>query len=672
MRNHRLGTLLWFSVTILLSFSQPLRGSDHFDDLFAYLSAESPIPLNTVELTNTRSGHSFYPDLFGSVAIDPEAILVVDPTEGFPVDASFLARVPASVAVLIVGPRRAADAVGLVAAALPDVPRDIPRIFLGRATSNEWRVSVPGDVAPTWLAGAVADENPVDMSLAQLNAARLGFGLEDPVLRTAMELDIPAARLAVTSLEPVVPALEAVLANLAARDVQFRREDTSYLILPLEEPFVVAEVFLVWSVVITGGILLLYAVNRPRRVMRYFRAIRHNLLAIVGLFLVLSASLVASNLVLRVVDSIAPVSPHPLVIAAGKFTVGFLVLASLYPLLHIRLRRSSAVYSGAALFLLLMGAIVAGAASIILGAFFVVTFVLGILFSIARPAWLKALFLLAAAAPLLYLLIALSAVADPAMAEALLRPPPLRETITAVMLLPLLLMFFRLEALTPRLPLVPIMVMVSLIGLALVSATIIVDVRSASATDLSITARVPASTGAGGELTINAEIPPANPVTIRLPTGVTVSCETLPCTRAFVPEKTPMRFDVEQSTALDRTSLRWSVDYESSAEELQLLVESDAPIQLYASSLPTVQAIGTTSRRFEIRPGPYPPDTVTGTLILRRSDPQEEPTAVTIRAVSTFDGTDNTSVADGTEGSDTIRIVSYLTRWTLTQREEIR
>ncbi|HKK47584.1 MAG TPA: hypothetical protein VJ932_00710, partial [Alkalispirochaeta sp.] len=659
MRNTRFGTLLFISVTILLGFSQPLAGSDHFDEFFTSLMAEARFPLRTVELTNTRSGHSFYPDLFGSATPDPEAILVVDPTDRFPVDASFLSRMPESVAVLIVGPRHAPEALGLVAAALPDVSRAVPRIFLGRAAVNEWRVSVPGDVAPTWLAGAVADDNPVDVSLAQLNAARLGFGLEDPVLRTAMDGDIPAARLAVTSLDPVIPALDAMVRNVSTGSVQRRREDTNYLIVPLEEPFVVAEVYLVWSVVITGGLLLLYAVNRPRRVARYLRAIRHNLLAIAGLFLVLSASLIASNLVLRLVDSIPGTSPPPLVVAAGKFTVGFLVLAALYPLLHIRLRRSSAVYSGAALFLLLVGAVVSGAVSVILGSFFVVAFVFGFLFSIARQAWVKALCLLAATAPLVYLLIALAAVADPAMADALLRPPPQREGLTAVMLLPLLLMFFRLEALTPRLPLVPIMVMLSLIGLALVSATIIVDLRSASTVDLSITARVPATADAGGELTVNANLPLTSPVTVQLPSRATISCETIPCTRTFDPEEPPVRLDVEQSSALDRTSFRWSVEYTSPAEELQLLIESDTPIQLYASTLPAVQAIGTTSRRFEIRPGPFPPNTSAGTIILRHPSPQEEPTAVTIRVVSVFDETDHAGITEQMASSDHAQLLSY-------------
>ncbi|MFW5694898.1 MAG: hypothetical protein ACOCYB_07000 [Alkalispirochaeta sp.] len=671
MRNHRFGILLCISVTILLGFSQPLVGSDHFAHLFDTLVAESPIPLRNVELTNTRGGHSFYPDLFGFTGTDPQAILVVDATDRFSLDASFLADVPESVAILIVGPRHAADAVAHVAAALPNLPGEVPRIFLGRADHNEWRVSVPGEVAPTWLAGAVADGNPVEMSLAQLNAARLGFGLEDPVLRTAMELDLPAARLAATSLEPVIPALEALLDNLVETDAQPRRHDTNYLIVPLQEPFVVAEVFLVWSVVITGGLLLLYAVNRPRRVLRYLRAIRHNLFAIVGLFVVLSASLIAANAVLRLVDALPGAVP-PLVVAAGKFAVGFLVLAFLYPLLHIRLRRSSAVYSGAALFLLLVGVVVAGTVSVILGSFFVVTFVFGFLFSISRPAWLKAVFLLAAAAPLLYLLIALAAVADPAMADALLRPPPLREAITAVMLLPLLLMFFRLEALTPRLPLLPIMVMVSVIGLALVSATIIVDFRAGTAADLSIAAQVPASSGTGGRLTIHADTTPVHPVTLRLPTGDTVSCDSLPCTRAFVPEATPKRFTVDQSTALDRTSIQWSIEYTSPAEELRLLVESNTPIQLYASSLPTVQAIGTTARRFEIHPGPYPPDSVSGTIILRRTASQEEPTALTIRAVSSFDQHRDASVVDGTEPDLNARISSYHTRWTLSEREEIR
>ncbi|MFO8042741.1 MAG: hypothetical protein R6U25_06045 [Alkalispirochaeta sp.] len=673
MRNHRFGTLLLVSVTILLSFSQPLSGSDHFQPFFDKLVAESALPLREVELTNDRSGHSFYPDLYGSATADPAAVLVVDATDPLPVDAEFVSQLPESVAVLIVAPRHSSSAPGQVAAALPDVGPDVPRIFLGTADLDEWRLSVPGEVTPVWLAVAVARGNPIDISLAQLNAARLGFGLEDPVLFTALELNLPAARLAASSLEPVPAALTAVAEALETRTDEPRRQDSNYLILPLQEPFVVTEVFLVWSIIGTGTLLLLYAVNRPGRVRRYLLAIRHNILAIVGLFVVLSASLVASNLVLRLVAGVPGASPAPLVVAAGKFTVGFLVLAALFPLLHIRLRRSSAVYSGAALLLLLVGAVVAGAVSVILGAFFVMTFVLGFLFSISRPAWLKAIFLLAAAAPLLYLLIALAAVADPAMADALLRPPPPREGITAIMILPLLLMFFRLEALTPRLPLLPIMVMISLIGLALVSATIIVDAQEITVAEVSVTARVPSSAGSGGQLTINSDLSPVAPVTLRIPNGTTISCETLPCTRSFVPEATPLRFSADQSTALDRTSIEWTVEYAAMAEELQLLVESNAPVQLYATSLPTVQAIGSTARRFEIRPGPYPPDTVSGRIILRRAaGGGEEPTAITIRAVSVFDESARAEVVTVPDGPVSSRIASYQTRWVLTEREEIR
>jgi hypothetical protein len=317
--------------------------------------------------------------------------------------------------------------------------------------------------------------------------------------------------------------------------------------------------------------------------------------------------------------------------------------------------------------------VVSGAVSVILGAFFVVTFVFGFFFSISRPAWLKALFLLGAAAPLLYLLLALAAAADTSMADALLRPPPLREAITAVMILPLLLMFFRLEALTPRLPLLPIMVMFSVIGLALVSATIIVDARRAAVSDLSVAARVPSSSGAGGQLTVSTDLPPENPVTIRLPDGTRISCDEIPCTRDFAPQTPPVQFTVNRTMALDRVSIAWTVQYTASAHELHLLVESDAPTQLYASSLPTVQAIGTTARRFEIQPGPYPPSDVSGRIILRRiGTGQEEPTTVTIRAVSLFDESSRAEVVSDVDAPASARIASYQTRWIMTEREEIR
>jgi hypothetical protein len=695
VHKRRGGTVLFASVTILLAFSQPLFGDNHVTSRIDRFRDTLPFPLSPVELTANDAGHSYYPDYLGTGVTNPQLILVVEADSPVLDDPALSAAVPPTVALLLVAPRRAPDAAAQVAAALPDLGPGIPRIFLTRGSSDEWRLSVAGLAAPAWFARAITLSGSHPVSLAQLNAARLGFGRRDPNLRTALTRGLTAARLEVTGPASLQAALVAAERALVDSQRSGRQEvETNYLILPTPDPLVLSEQALVWSIILTVSILLLRAVSRPKRIRLYVRAIRHNLLPLLGLFTALVLSLMATNLVLRVIAGIEGVSPDPLLLAGGKFALGFLVLSALYPFLHIRLRRSSAVYSGASLLLLLLSALFAGAASVIFGAFFVIAFFFGFLFSLARQPWLKAAALAAALLPGGYLLFALAAVSDPSMAEALLRPPFSRELLTAVLLFPLLLMFFRLEALTPRVPLLAIMVMISLISLAFITATIIVESRGTEAVALAVRERFPLEEERGavgvpttGEISIRGDGRFDGALQLRLPrTGEVVACAALPCLHVISADSPPpLRLESDLTTILDRHSLRWRVRFGAetgqTVTDVRFLITTDQPMQLYSADLPTAQATGSIGRRFEVVPGPSPPGEVSAGIILRRPETPTAPVAagpvtVTIEAIAEFAWTAITGpespggIISAPIGRD-VRVGEYRSEWILLERVEI-
>jgi hypothetical protein len=692
---HRGGAVLFVSVTILLAFSQPLCADNHVAARTERFRNALPFPILPVELTANDAGHSYYPDYLGTGVTNPQLLLIVEADSPVLDDPALAGAIPPSVALLLVAPRRAPDAAAQVATAVPEVGPGVPRVFLTRGSRDEWRLSVAGHAAPAWFARAITLSGSHPVSLAQLNAARLGFGRRDPNLRTALTRGMVAARLEVTGPASLREALTAAEGALLESQRAGRAEvETNYLILPAPDPVILSEQALVWSIIFTVSILLLRAVSRPKRVHLYVRAIRHNVLPLMGLFAALVLSLMAANLALRAIAGIEGVSPDPLLLAGGKLTLGFLVLSALYPFLHIRLRRSSAVYSGASLLLLLWSALFAGAASVIFGAFFVIAFFFGFLFSLARRPWLKAIALVAALLPGGYLLFALAAVSDPSMAEALLRPPFSRELLTAVLLFPLLLMFFRLEALTPRVPLLAVMVMVSLISLAFITATIIVEARGTETVTLDVRELFPLEEDRGtvqiptvGEISVRADGRFDGSVRLRLPrTEEVVECSSLPCVQVITAgSPPPLSLGTDFTTILDRNSVRWRVAFATdpgqTVTDVRFLVTTDQPMQLYSADLPTIQATGSIGRRFEVVPGPHPPAEVSGAVILRRPETPAAPSSagavtVTIEAIAEFTSTaaggqrPDGAVVTGAPGTE-VQLGEYRSEWTLLERLEI-
>ncbi|TVR73885.1 MAG: hypothetical protein EA427_01680 [Spirochaetaceae bacterium] len=620
-------------LTAILIFSQP--------PVFGGRHARISVPT----IPESAAGPTFHEDLLLRWGSDPLFLLVItDDTPGETreriiraVDASGTA----GAALLVTAPRHDRGDAGRVAALLREVPSTVPRIFLASGSRTEWTVSVPGDVTPLWLVRLIASIPEARLNEAQLNAARLGYGRRNPALEEALAGGVAAAQLVLTEPEALIPVLRSLESALVEARDQPREQERNYLILP--HGVIISEFRIVQGLVLLAIILLLYTVILPRRVRHYLRSMVRNIPAILITLLVIVVSLMAANLALRLVGRIPRISPDPLLLAGGKIAFGSLVLSVLAAFLGHRIRRATAVYSGAAVLFLLAGAILSGAVSITLGAYFSVSFVFGVLFSIGRNVWIKGAALLLSLVPVVYLVLALAPAADQHMAAALLTPPLAREVVTAVMLLPILLMFFRLDSIASNTPLLPIFAMIATIGLALTTASLIVQARNPEPYEVFIRDHFPP----GGAILENRVpesgerevITEAGPVTrdipIHIPGEGLLLCPGTPCRRELSATLPPFSLELERSLLLDRHTISWRINYREQAEAIRLVLESDHPVQLYATDTPTEQPTGSRGTLFEFRAGPYPPEELSGSVVLRSTVPFSR---VTIRATSRFPG----------------------------------
>ncbi|WP_018525513.1 hypothetical protein [Alkalispirochaeta alkalica] len=598
-----------------------------------------------VILPDQPLGPSFYPDYLISRGDAPLLLVVLD----YPGAEELLLHLShltdPRLALLLTAPRHDPGDRGLIAAALPRIPPDVPRLFLAPGTSTEWRVAVPDRAAPLWLVEAIAEEGFPLVNTAQLNAARLGYGLADPPLERALGEGAPAARLFLESPGDITRTIAPLLDQLQDRGDAPRREDLNYLILPLHRPVIIDEFTLVRSLVVLALVLLLYTVSFPRRALHYLRSMGHNMPAILVSLLVILGSLVAANLAIRAILHLFPHPPPPAILVAGKISAVCTALGIMATTLRHRLRRATAVYSGTAVFLLLTGAIVSGLTSLVVGAYFTVSFLFGVLFSLGHRAWIKMVTLFLTLTPLVYLIAVLTPAADMPMITALLTPPLYQEALTAAVLLPALLMFFRLDAIASRIPLVPLVTMTATVGLALTSATMITHFRQDRPLPLRVIeefSREPAGADRSDEpsrpegyrsvTSGRREIP--REVTILLAGEEPIRCEAIPCREELSSAPPPpLQLRLRTSRLLDRHSLHWSVEFQEQARDLNLSFQASQPVQLYASDHPLEEPFGSRGVAFSLKTGPVPPSQVGGTLVFRAD---ELPVTITARAEATF------------------------------------
>lgn len=577
-----------------------------------------------------RVGHAFYPDLLRAPRAPLRLLLVMDYLTAPHLTAALFNpdRLPPGTGVLVTAPRnRPGDAIQIIEA-VPGYTRRIPVVFLREGPVTQWSLTTRNRAVPFWLARTVATATSAPVDAAGLSAGHLGFGPGDDVLRTALEEGIPAARLLVASphdLPVVIQELEEALERIAGEP---RDTSRNYLMAPFSQALFLRERDIITLFVFIGVALLFYTLSHLRQVHRYWRALRRNLPAVLLSLVVLTASLMAANLTLRLALTIPQVVDNPFLPGAGKAALGSLVMGLMAILLQNRIRRITAIYSGTAVFLLLAGVIVAASRSIVLGTYFAISFFFCVIFSFSRSGLLKGAALILSLAPVAYVVFAVGSVADTPLITTILTPPLYREIVTAVLFLPALLMLFRLDSLTPRIPLLLFLTMFSVVAVAVVVASTVHLAGTPSATRITVESIFPADAAATldeipGDGVVHVRMAPgsrepAPPVDVVLPSGITVSCPSPPCS-TFVSPAPPPPATIATTVAptLDRHAVYWELTLDRHVENATVRFETDQPVQLYASDLPTVQPLGSRGTRFSLATGPYPPRRLVGTLVFR-------------------------------------------------------
>lgn len=628
-------------------------------------------------------GHSFFPDLRIASDAPMTTLLVVPLQEITPQSVPALFSLPPSVHVLVTAPRSAPAADAIVVDELLSVDRSTAIVYVAPGEASRWRLAVEGEVSPAWIAQAVIAADSALFDPVPVNAARLGLGRRDPVLEHALAAEQSAVRLEIPDFRDL-PEVVASFADAVATTIhgEVRRYERNYLVLPSVSipflpsptpPIVVIEAVLVWSVVIVATLLVLYGVSRPRRVRRYSQAIAHNLVLFLVLFTILLAGLVFANLAIRATGAFFNLEGLAYPLAVGKFAVAFVLLTPLYPVLHRRFRRASSVYSGAALFLLILGSLIASVFSLILGVFFVLAFIFGFLFSLSHNAILKSLFLIAAFAPGTYLVISVAGFADQETITTLLTPAIWREIVTAVLVMPLMLMFFRLDILVTRIPLLPIMGMISLTAVAVSVAVVITEIGTPVPPAVVVLERYPEpgdalveSVPESGEILVTGTDGDAEVTLLRQGERL-LQCTSLPCSTTVPAGAPPVSVIFEVEEALDRYAINYEITFLRPARRIEFSLRTDTPVQLYATDLPGNVFPGDTAGEFVFTPGPYPPPIVSGTIVLRDVD---LPNRIIASVDARFVGEDLITSRDRSGPSATIR--SHRTEWTVQAERQVR
>lgn len=205
-----------------------------------------------------------------------------------------------------------------------------------------------------------------------------------------------------------------------------------------------------------GGVvllsILLYAVSKPMRVRRYARTMQKNDWHLPFLYGAITVYLFFATML---IDTIAAVRSFPSLWTYAPvitFAAKLLIAITLFGLSHEALRKAlfsqnSSFYSGWALFLHLLALIVLLFFNLALSFYFVWTFALAFFFSYVRFPWLKRLmFTLSLLPPVLFVFTVLER-EETRIARVLISSPTEATLLISLILLPYLLMLFRLDLL---------------------------------------------------------------------------------------------------------------------------------------------------------------------------------------------------------------------------------
>lgn len=561
----------------------------------------------TRELPPSPFSHSFYRDrLYGSA--DAADLLVVMSRSDLRDD-----RPDWPFATLVLAPRNR------LSVALDE------RIAAAGADRHTVVVLLTLDSQPRWIAAGrrlrssealirAADAGPVRVDAARITASLLGFGVADPELEALLQADRAALRLEAPDLASAQQALQELAALLPASAL-----DGGIAFLPVggrSTVAIVSESTVTWVTALAAIAVAFVLVAYPQAMHAAWRATRSEAGRIAVMFAALIATLMIANLALRgLFATVGPQLPAASMFVA-KIALGVVVLGALFHFVHLRYAGRQS-YALAAAILFGAAAVVAAIVHISLSLVFLVSMACAIGFGISRRVWIAGSWFVAALLPITYLAITLGLRPEPSLAAAVLTPALWREVLTALFVLPLLLLFFRIDSLTPRLPLAGALSVAALAFIAVFVAQAIVTLGEPNPLHVRIVERHP-SDGIGDASVIIERISggPARDVQIENDRLGTIFCDRLPCARAIPAQPAPFTVATDPTQALDRYRLGVVLQFASSADALDVRLVSRQAYTVLTSSIPLRGGIATARQVVELDPGPEPPDTVTFELRL--------------------------------------------------------
>ncbi len=515
----------------------------------------------------------------------------------------------------------------------PVLDRSAAHVFVRSGDRTEWGVGSGRLVSPGWLVEAIVngDGSPV-LAPSLLLFERRGAAVS-PAVPELIAGGVPAAELLVAPGDSwtLLDRFTAVRNELPLNRVA----DINYTVLPPLRrdgpPYVIREALLVLGVFVSIALLLLYAHIRPRRALRYARALGRRLPTIVVFLLTMTIGLLAANGVLRLVIGEARAAGGPAALLVLKASVAALVVGLSFRLYRVRLSTSTTVYAAGAIVLLVLAAIITAVVSLPLSIYPISMLVGAFLFSLAPSAWTKSVLLAATLVPPLYLLTG-GALLQEEFAILLARQPLWSEPIVAVFVLPVFLMLLRLEYLTPRVKIVRIVSIVSLFALFL--AAILVSVEVA---DEPVVAVIAEERSPEGTTVAIDPVPPAQTTLVAIDgSEVLLACTDTPCVTEMPGNPSTFAVAVARRTELNRSVLEIDLTFDRPAREVSFTLVTEGGAVLYRSDVPADPAIGAEAGSFTFYPGSAPPTSVTHSVALI---PNVEGAPIQVSAAAIFPGT---------------------------------
>lgn len=565
----------------------------------AKVSRESNIPQTLLE----TGAFSYYPTyLYGDDKTKP--LLVVDLACS---DALFnrVVELLPEFPVLVAGFPRDPLGVSRSVEAVPQVEEYPLIVYLLDDVRTQWILGSGEALVPVWITEAVGAADPKHLSVSSVHALRLGFGKEIPSLERMLLNEYPALALGLEEDDKM--DLSETVFDVAHSIPLSRPPDVNYAMVPVfgaeNSPIIIREGALIVILISLFSIMLLYAHISPRRSKRYMHVIVRRLPSILFFFAVMFFSLSAANGLSRILLHRASGGISPIPLTLIKLSSSVILAATVFRFTGVRLSRSTTIYAAGSIFLLILAVLVASFISLPVSFYFDLMFVAAFLFSLAPTAATKGISFVAVLIPPVYLVAGTLGLQDPLLTTALVVPSLRFEALSAVFILPVFLMLLRLEHLTPRINLLRLVTMVTVVIFTLSAILAAIEISDTSEAYTVFDHRE------GRERYVIVSPQPGDAYSFRdTETGTILqivdSVASLPATPE---EERLISVESTRRVELNRTVLNLTVGTRRPAERLNIIVRSDEDILLYRADIPSSPPVGSTTTEFKFTTGAQPP-----------------------------------------------------------------